>query len=151
MDILHTKYNHGIFNPSFKKIFEFDTNDDISKVINMDCLLANTHVKAINPIKNYTYNKIVKTGNHLNTNYFMIPTKEMFTSSWDNNIYRLYSNDNNYETMSGYITGIEDKMLFGSKCIIIHDNTLVITKYDYDRSNVTENVILSKFNENTNA
>jgi hypothetical protein len=42
LNISYTKFNHGIFSPSFKPIFEFNTNDDISDIIGIDCLLANT-------------------------------------------------------------------------------------------------------------
>ena len=146
----YTKFNHGIFNPSFKKVFEFSTTDNISNIINMDCLLANTQVEKINSIQNYTCNKIVKTGNFVNTNYFILPTKEMFTSCWDGNLYRLYNNESNYDNINGYITGIEDKTLFGSKCLVIHNNEIVITKYDYDtENNIKQSVLISNYNENT--
>ena len=151
LNISYTKYNHGIFSPSFKPIFEFSTNDDISSKIGMDCLLANTHISNINSIKNYTCNKVVKTGNFVTNNYFILPTKEMFSSCWDNNIYRLYTNDTNFDGISGYITGIEDKSLFGSKCIIIHDNEIAIQKYDFVKDNIKESIGISNYNENTEA
>ena len=76
----------------------------------------------------------------------------MFSSCWDNNIYRLYRNDTNFDGLSGYITGIEDKTLFGSKCIVIHNNEISIQKYDYDKNNnVMESIGTSNFNENTEA
>lgn len=152
LNISYTKFNHGIFSPSFKPIFEFNTNDNISNIIGIDCLLANTQVSKINPIKNYTCNKIVKTGNFVKNNFFILPTKEMFSTCWDNNIYRLYKNDTQFDGLSGYITGIEDKTLFGSKCIVIHDNEIIIQKYDYDNNNnVIENIGTSNFNENAEA
>ena len=76
----------------------------------------------------------------------------MFSTCWDNNIYRLYKNDTQFDGLSGYITGIEDKTLFGSKCIVIHDNEIIIQKYDYDNNNnVIENIGTSNFNENAEA
>jgi hypothetical protein len=74
----------------------------------------------------------------------------MFTSCWDGNLYRLYNNESNYDNINGYITGIEDKTLFGSKCLVIHNNEIVITKYDYDtENNIKQSVLISNYNENT--
>ncbi|WQJ53594.1 MAG: hypothetical protein [Wendovervirus sonii] len=143
------KFNHGLFDPNFIDIFNFDINDNISEILNIDTLYANTHATNIKPVKNVYYNKIMKAGMKCKYNYFIKDEQSPMATDWDNNLYRLYNDDLTYNDTAGYILGITDKMMFGSKCIVMHEQIISIKNWDYTGNNnnatftVTNNNVMS--------
>ena len=142
------KYNQGLFNPKFNDVFMFDIQDPISDDIDMDTLSANTKVVSINSLANYYYNKIVDNGCTCVYNYFMTKYRSPFLTDWDA-IYRLYKDDTNYTLLNGYISGITDKMFFGSKCLNITNDSIVLQKWNHNKDNNNYTISLAKYNETT--
>lgn len=156
---VNIKYNNGYFNPDFADIFEFNLNDDISDIINMDCLLSNTSIKQINNIPNYTYNKVLQSSTQNSMlddnanisdyiNYYM-DERNILSTNWDNNIYRLYTSANDYTNVNGYIFGINDKMFMGSKCIILKEPYIIIDTW-LSNDTIYDSYGLSEYNQNAN-
>ena len=44
---------------------------------------------------------------------------------------RQYQNDTDYQNLNGYSLGIDDKMFFGSKAINLHNNGILLSKWNY--------------------
>lgn len=131
------KYNQGYFDPNFVDIFSFVINDEISDDINLDTLYANTQVSYISSLRNYYYNKILDSNASCTYNYFSIDQRSPLSTNWDATIYRLYTDDETYSTIPGYQLGIDDKMLFGSKVLAVHNNGIELTKWDYTKASET--------------
>jgi len=126
------KYNNGLFNPNFIDIFNFELHDPISDILNLDTLYGNTLISSVDSIKNYYYNKVLDNNQSSYTfNYFMDEFRSPFSTNWDNNIYRQYQNDTDYQNLNGYSLGIDDKMFFGSKAINLHNNGILLSKWNY--------------------
>jgi len=154
IDILipnRVKYNNGLFNPNFIDIFNFELNDPISEILNIDTLYGNTLISSIDSIKNYYNNKVLDNYANYTYNYFIDEYKSPFSTNWDNNIYRTYSNETDYQQLNGYVIGIDDKMMFGSKVINLHNDGITLRKWNYvnNINNATFNI--SKFNEHSAA
>ena len=143
------KYNQGYFNPDFVDIFTFVVNDDISDVINLDTLYANTQVSYISSLRNYYYNKILDTNKDCTYNYFRVNYRSPFTTNWDNTLYRLYSNDSTYEYIPGYQLGINDKMMFGSKVLAIHNDGIELNNWNYNDANNQVSITSSAHNDDS--
>jgi hypothetical protein len=79
------KYNHGFFRPIFKDIIEFETSENND---NTDLLLGNTKIKKVNPIINYPCNKVYNNMVNIKENFFLLKNLNIFSTDWDNNIYR---------------------------------------------------------------
>ena len=62
-------------------------------------------------------------------NYFIKNGKSIFESNWDKNFYRSYKDENKFSYLDGYYPGIEDKTFFGSRCIAIHNNHIVLDEF----------------------
>ena len=85
------KYNFGYFRPKTYDILNFDTNDfELSKVIDMDLMLANTRLKSIGRIDCYTGNKVFNENGSVVRNFFTMNDRSIFTSNWDYGYYRAY-------------------------------------------------------------
>lgn len=147
------KYNNGLFNPNFIDIFNFKLHDEISDVLDIDTLYGNTLVSSIDSIKNYYYNKVINEQSIYTYNYYMDEYRSPFSTNWDNNIYRSYNNDTEYQNLPGYSIGIEDKVFFGSKVINLHNDGIILTKWNYQPTNninyATYNI--SQHNEHSDA
>lgn len=65
-------------------------------------------------------------------NHFADKSRSLMSSCWDNNIYRIYSDDETYKYVPGYSIGIHDKMFFGSTCIALHNNYIELDKWNYE-------------------
>jgi len=120
-----------LFNPNFIDIFNFKLHDEISDVLDIDTLYGNTLVSSIDSIKNYYYNKVINEQSIYTYNYYMDEYRSPFSTNWDNNIYRSYNNDTEYQNLPGYSIGIEDKVFFGSKVINLHNDGIILTKWNY--------------------
>lgn len=146
------KYNNGLFNPNFIDIFNFELHDPISDILNLDTLYGNTLISSVDSIKNYYYNKVLDNNQSSYTfNYFMDEFRSPFSTNWDNNIYRQYQNDTDYQNLNGYSLGIDDKMFFGSKAINLHNNGILLSKWNYQKNINSANYNISKHNEHSEA
>ena len=135
------KYNFGYFRPRMYDIFTFSSDDlDLSDASGMNLLLANTKIDSVSRIKTYSGNKVFPRNNNLTVskNYFITGSKSVFSSNWDSKYYRSYSSEDNYETLDGYIPGIEDKSFFGSRCMVLHGDSIVVD--DFSAARVTHTV-----------
>ena len=133
----HIKYNYGWFTPNTNEMVSYDVNDELCDLLNVDLLQSNTKIKNIYPIKNYTGNKVFKdtTLTTLNENYFTVDERSLLSTTWDYGYYRLYNNESDYTDKPGYLTGIDDKSFFGSKCMVIHEPYLLLDKWQFDSNN----------------
>lgn len=143
------KYNNGLFNPNFVNIFEFKLNDNISNRIGLDTLYGNTCVSSINSIKNYYNNKVILESATYTYNYFIDEYRSPFSTNWDNNIYKQYKSENEYDNMQGYAMGIDDKMFFGSKALNLHNNSITLNKWNYEKNVNSAKYNISKQNEHS--
>lgn len=149
------KYNIDFYNPDFIDIINFDLNEEneIIEKTKMNFVLANTHFKKINPIKNYYGYKIFPevsfdlTGN--SNNYFVNKEQSLIKSSWDSSYYRYYKDINDFSYIDGYMTGIEDKSFFASKGINIKDCSFMISSWNVGEIETVKNDELY-FNGNKN-
>ena len=147
---IQIKYDFGYFNPVTYDIFDFSIRDDkeLSSLTNMNLLLSNTKLNNILNIENYYGLKI--DSNKKKTEYiqnYFVTTRNIFSSNWDKNYYRSYTNsENTYNDVNGYIPGVEDKAFFGSKCLILPKETYFIIKNF--KSNI-DNIIKSSFINNS--
>ena len=133
----HIKYNYGWFTPNTKEMVSYDINDELSDILNVDLLQANTKINNVLPIKNYTGNKVFEDTKltTLNKNYFTVDERSLLSTTWDNGYYRLYTTEDNYRDKPGYVTGIDDKSFFGSKCMVIHNPYLLLDTWEFNSSN----------------
>lgn len=144
------KFNNGLFNPNFVEIFNFELNDPISEKLNIDTLYGNTLISSIDSIKNYYSNKVLDNYANYTYNYFVEKYRSPFSTNWDNNIYRSYQNDDDYQNLAGYLIGIDDKTMFGSKVINLHNNGILLNKWNYDTNSNKVAFNISKHNEHSN-
>lgn len=145
------KYNNGLFNPNFVEIFNFELTDPISEILNIDTLYGNTLISSINSIRKYYSNKVLDNYANYTYNYFVDEYKSPFSTNWDNNIYRSYQSETEYQNLPGYSVGIDDKMMFGSKVINLHNDGILLNKWDY-QTNINKAAFnISKYNEHSNA
>lgn len=138
------KYNHGFFRPVFKDIIEFETSENND---NTDLLLGNTKIKKVNSIINYPCNKVYNNMVNIKENFFLLKNLKIFSTDWDNNIYRQYRAENDYNTVPGYTNGIIDKSLFGSKCIKLGMKS--ITLDSWKNAITKDEKVISKYNQHT--
>ena len=143
------KYNNGLFNPNFVDVFNFELNDNISDRIGMDTLYGNTCITSINSLKSYYYNKVLDNESTYTYNYFVEPYRSPFSTNWDDNIYRQYSGDDVFKYIQGYVVGVDDKMFFGSKALNLHNNSITLSKWDYNKNINTAKYNISKYNEHS--
>lgn len=141
------KYNYGLFNVAFNDIFEFESQDSISSSLGLDTLYANTCIKSINSIPSYYYWKIMKSNKLCNLNYFKVANRNVCSTDWDVNIYRLYDDNVKFSYQPGYATGITDKMFFASKCLNIHGDNIQLN--NWESGNSTCKTSISKQNDMT--
>jgi hypothetical protein len=66
----------------------------------------------------------------------------------DNGIYRVFTDNDNYEHYSGYANGVRDKMMIASQCLLLRSD---ITIDSYMPAYVTVDLTTSLFNENEEA
>jgi hypothetical protein len=94
-------------------------------------------VTDIHRVINYTGNKVFDDNKlyTLNKNYFMIPERSLLSTTWDGTYYRKYTDEENYIFYEGHITGIDDKSFFGSRCMVMHHDYVLIDKWQYDTAN----------------
>lgn len=138
------KYNHGFFRPVFKDVIEFETSEHND---NTDLLLGNTKIKKVNPIINYPCNKVYNNMVNIKENFFLLKNFNIFSTDWDNNIYRQYRGENDYNTVPGYTNGIIDKSLFGSKCIKLGMKSITLDSW---KNAITKSEkVISKYNQHT--
>ena len=144
------KYNYGWFTPNMNNMLDFYINDELRDILNVDLLQANTKIKDIHKLLNYTGNKVFDDNilYNLNKNYFIIPERSLLSSTWDTDYYRKYTSENSYDMEEGHITGIDDKSFFGSKCMVIRNTYIELNKWAYDTANdiFTMSIVDSKFN-----
>lgn len=146
---LKIKYNQGLFNPVFTDIFNFSINDNISSLIGIDTLYGNTQVTSIKKLTNYYCNKIIERNSNVTYNYFRRDSHSIFSTDWDKDIYRIYSNDTTYAFINGYQTGLSEKMFFGSKCLALQHDYIELSKWIYNNNETnTESIAISPHNIN---
>ena len=143
------KFNNGLFNPSFINIFDFKLNDTISEKIGLDTLYGNTCVSSINSIKNYYSNKVIANQSNYTYNYFIDENRSPFSTNWDNNIYRQYTDNDTFDYLLGYSLGVDDKMFFGSKALNLHNSYILLDKWNYTSNVNVASYNISKQNEHT--
>lgn len=144
------KYNFGYFKPMTRDIVHFTTNDyELSDTLGISMLLSNTKVSSIDKIQTYTGNKVFnESQGTLTENYFIKNGKSIFESNWDKNFYRSYKDENKFNYLDGYYPGIEDKTFFGSRCIAIHNNHIVLDEFRTNSMN--GNKIMTMVNSDYN-
>lgn len=142
------KFNYGYFDICCEKLLDFEQTDEIDSNIYKQFILANTKLKSVGALKNVVGNKVFNKvlSSEIKSNYFIEPTKSLVASSWDKGYYRLYNNTGNYTSTDGYMTGIEDKSYFGSKCIVLNNEYLDITKWNYTSDVIKLNYGDSNYN-----
>ena len=146
-----TKYNFGYFTPRFYDILNFETNDyDLGDALDMSMLLGNTQIASVSRLRTYTGNKVFPKSKEIavTKNYFIMDEKSVFSSSWDNKYYRTYNSDSDsdWKYVNGYISGIEDKSFFGSKCLVIKSDYILLNDFHSTRSNPTVKYGNSQYN-----
>ena len=131
------KYNFGYFNPAFNEMVHYVANDyELSDVLNMSMLLANTKVSSVDRILSYTGNKVFNTTNgNIQDNYFVKKNKSLFESNWDSQYYRSYKSEKQFTHMRGYYPGIEDKSFFGSRCLCLRNEFITLDDFTTNSSN----------------
>lgn len=145
------KFNNGLFDPNFVDIFNFNLNDPISDVLDIDTLYANTQISSIKSIINYYNNKVIDNKAYYTFNYYMEENRSPFSTNWDNNIYRQYDSEYGYKNLVGYSLGIDDKMFFGSKVLNLHNNSIKLDKWNYQKNINKASLNISKYNEHSKA
>ena len=144
------KYNYGWFTPNTNNMVDFYVNDELRDILDVDLLQANTRIKDIHKLLNYTGNKVFDDNvlYNLYQNYFIIPERSLLSSTWDTDYYRKYTSENNYTMEEGHITGIDDKSFFGSKCMVIRHNYIELGTWVFDTANdiFTVSITDSKYN-----
>lgn len=148
------KFNYGWFTPNTNNMFDFYVDDELKDILNVDLLQSNTKLKSINRIKNYTGNKVFEDTKlqKLNKNYYLINERSLLSATWDNNYYRKYTSENEYIGIDGHKTGIDDKSFFGSHCMVIHNEYILLNKWSYSTANdiLTVNFSDASFNMSDN-
>ena len=131
------KFNYGWFTPNTNNMVDFYVDDELRDILNVDLLQSNTKLKSIQRIKNYTGNKVFEDTKlqKLNKNYYLINDRSLLSAPWDNNYYRKYINENEYIDIDGHKTGIDDKSFFGSHCMVIHHDYILLDKWEYSTAN----------------
>lgn len=156
------KYNFGYFRPSTYEIVSFNTVDqELSDVVDMSMLLANTSVKKVNRLKSFTGNKVFSGTISVQSNYFIGENKSILTSNWDRQFYRTYDNrdETKFTYLDGYVPGIEDKTFFGSRCLVLKEDYITLNdfktttdqsvlKVDSTHNIKAKNVTMNKFSMN---
>lgn len=144
------KYNFGYFKPMMKDLIEFETNDyRLSETIGMSMLLSNTKVSAVKKILSYTGNKVFNDSqSNISRNYFIINDKSIFESNWDKKFYRAYFNEDKFNYLDGYYPGIEDKTFFGSRCMVIKKDFILLD--DFTSTSANQNKIMTVVNSEYN-
>ena len=144
------KYNYGWFTPNMNNMMEFYINDELKDILNIELLQSNTLFKNIYQLQNYSGNKVFDDLKLQNVykNYYLIENRSLLSSTWDNDYYRKYLTENNYEQIDGHLTGIDDKSFFGSRCMIIHNPYIQLDTWLFDTANdiYTTDMIDSKYN-----
>lgn len=143
------KFNQGLFDINFVDVFDFEINDTISQEIGLDTLYGNTQIKSINSLPNYFQNKILDTDAKGVFNFFVENSRSPLSSCWDNNIYRLYSDEENYSYVPGYISGYQDKMFFGSTCLVLNSNEVTLDTWNYNEADNYADIVLNENNVNS--
>ena len=100
-------------------------------------------------MKSYYYNKVLDNESTYTYNYFVEPYRSPFSTNWDDNIYRQYSGDDVFKYIQGYVVGVDDKMFFGSKALNLHNNSITLSKWDYNKNINTAKYNISKYNEHS--
>lgn len=148
------KFNYGWFTPNTNNMFDFYVDDELKDILNVDLLQSNTKLKSINRIKNYTGNKVFEDTKlqKLNKNYYLINERSLLSATWDNNYYRKYTSENEYTSIDGHKTGIDDKSFFGSHCMVIHNEYILLNTWSYPTANdiLTVNFSDASFNMSDN-
>jgi hypothetical protein len=131
-------------------MLDFYINDELKDILNVELLQANTLIKDIHSLLNYSGNKVFEDTKlqTVNKNYFLVPERSLLSSTWDYDYYRKYTSENNYEILGGQITGIDDKSFFGSRCMVIHEDYIELNTWLYDTANdiYTVKIADSKYN-----
>lgn len=143
------KFNFGYFMPVFYDVINFHINDlDFADAADISLLMANTKVKSVKRLNCYTENKVFDTTNEFDVykNYFFDYNRSAFSANWDNKFYRKYSTNDVYELKSGYFPGIEDKSFFGSKCLVVKGEYIVIDDFSSARINPKVEYLNSSYN-----
>ena len=84
---------------------------------------------------------------NIKENFFLLKNFNIFSTDWDNNIYRQYRGENDYNTVPGYTNGIIDKSLFGSKCIKLGMKSITLDSW---KNAITKSEkVISKYNQHT--
>lgn len=140
------KFNYGWFTPNTNNMFDFYVDDELKDILNVDLLQSNTKLKSINRIKNYTGNKVFEDTKlqKLNKNYYLINERSLLSATWDNNYYRKYTSENEYISIDGHKTGIDDKSFFGSHCMVIHNEYILLNNWSYPTAN---DILTVKFSD----
>lgn len=140
------KFNYGWFTPNTNNMFDFYVDDELKDILNVDLLQSNTKLKSINRIKNYTGNKVFEDTKlqKLNKNYYLINERSLLSATWDNNYYRKYTSENEYTSIDGHKTGIDDKSFFGSHCMVIHNEYILLNTWSYPTAN---DILTVKFSD----
>ena len=105
--------------------------------------------------QNYTGNKVYDDNRlyTLEKNYFTIPQKSLLETTWDIMHYRKYTDEENYIFQQGHETGIDDKSFFGSRCMVMYHEYILLDTWEYATANdiLTYQITDSTFNvESTN-
>ena len=142
------KYNFGYFTPNTLDISEFYIDDkELGKDLKINLIQANTTLKHINYILTYTGNKVYSNNRgYVTNNYFVQYNKSPLASNWDRDFYREYIDENKYNFYNGYLTGIDDKSFFGSRCMTLHYNYILIDSWNPQKST---NIISKKKSDST--
>ena len=148
------KYNYGWFTPNTNRMLEFSVDDELTKVLKVDLLQANTNVTDVNYIENYTGNKVFDDNRlyTLDQNYFLIPKKSLLETTWDVMHYRKYTDEDNFVYQAGHVTGIDDKSFFGSRCMVMRNEYILLDTWEYSTANdiLTYQITDSNYNVESN-
>lgn len=135
-----------MFNVLFNSIITFEVEDDISDTLNLDTLHANTHIKQVNRIPAYYQNKIMSANVQCKSqNYFNV-SRNILSTDWDNNIFRIYDTETSFNNYTGYTTGITKKMFFGSKVLALHNKFIELNTWNFIGNTNSESIEMSSSN-----
>lgn len=142
----HVKYLSDFYNPHFVPVMDFALNENNTMIerTRKNFVLCDTHFKEVKPMGGMFGMKVFQSdvdvslgGNR--TNLFRTEM-DVTLSDWDKGFFRRYGTDGVvYSEVDGYMTGVDVKSFFGSRCISIKGAEFEIT--DWNATNVSTIVV----------
>ena len=142
----HVKYLADFYNPHFVNIMGFALNedDDLIRATGKNFVLCDTCFEKVSGIGGLFGRKVFTTDTNVSLggskNNLYRSSRDVTMSDWDKGFFRRYSSDgNSYADVDGYMTGVDMRSFFGSRCISLSKAEFEIT--DWNATNVSTVVV----------